>query len=69
MCQGFSHFSSFLHDFEIAKLATSRIKVKHTSIAIIGFNLSIRNNVSNHIIQNAPEVYLEILGEIFHRNY
>ena len=27
MCQGFSHFSGFLHHFVLAKLSTSRIKV------------------------------------------
>ena len=27
MCQGFSHFSAFLHHFVLAKLATSSIKV------------------------------------------
>ena len=29
MCQGFSHFSGFLHHCVLAKLATSSIKVKH----------------------------------------
>ena len=28
MCQGFSHFSGFLHQFILAKLATSSIRVK-----------------------------------------
>ena len=28
MCQGFSHFSGFLHHFVLAKLATSSIRVK-----------------------------------------
>ena len=28
MCQGFSHFSGFLHNFVLAKLATSSISVK-----------------------------------------
>ena len=28
MCQGFSHFSFFLHHFVTAKLATSSIRVK-----------------------------------------
>ena len=27
MCQGFSHFSGFLHDFVLAKLATSSMRV------------------------------------------
>ena len=27
MCQGFSHFSGFLHHFVMAKLATSSIRV------------------------------------------
>ena len=28
MCQGFSHFSVFLHHFVMAKLATNTIRVK-----------------------------------------
>ena len=28
MCQGFNHFSGFLHHFVLAKLATSSIRVK-----------------------------------------
>ena len=28
MCQGFNHFSGFLHHFVLAKLPTSRIRVK-----------------------------------------
>ena len=28
MCQGFGHFSGFLHHFVLAKLATSSIRVK-----------------------------------------
>ena len=29
MCQGFSHFSGFLHQFVLAKLATSSIRVNN----------------------------------------
>ena len=29
MCQGYSHYSAFLHHFVLAKLVTSRIRVKH----------------------------------------
>ena len=31
MCQGFSHFSGFLHHFVLAKLATSSIRVKKSA--------------------------------------
>ena len=38
MCQGLSHFSTFLHDFVLAKLATSSIRVKYYIIQCL-FNL------------------------------
>ena len=37
-------------------------KVKHTSIAIIGFNLSRQYNVSNHTLPNAAAIYLDALS-------
>ena len=35
MCQGFSHFSTFLHRFVLAKLATSNIRVNTNMIVIV----------------------------------
>ena len=34
MCQGFSHFSDFLHHFVLAKLATTSIRVKQATAFI-----------------------------------
>ena len=38
MCQGFSHFSGFLHHFVLAKLTTSSIRVKDNQLDV-KFNL------------------------------
>ena len=35
MCQGFSHFSVFLHHFVVPKLATSGIRVKESSFITV----------------------------------
>ena len=32
ICQGFSHFSVFLHHFVLAKLAASSIALKHSRV-------------------------------------
>ena len=36
MCQGFSHFSGFLHHFVLAKLATSSIRVNINRVKTCG---------------------------------
>ena len=40
MCQGFSHFSVFLHHFVLAKLATNSIRVKRKNIVLPAQGLS-----------------------------
>ena len=32
MCQGFGHFSVFLHHFELAKLSTSSVRVLESEL-------------------------------------
>ena len=44
MCQGLSHFSGFLHNFVLVKIATSSTRVKHIiwisfeCLMYVGFN-------------------------------
>ena len=59
MCQGFSHFCSFLHHFVLAKLATSSIEIKNYLVSTLSLQKACHQDNKTYMFIHKKDIFVQ----------